>query len=80
MPEDFSARVENELRQLARGDNVLAIGAGISEAATQIPLTKPVVATFVQRPDFGRIHEQEGDRSSTEYPTRVEQALAGVLI
>ena len=47
-------------------DYVLAIGAGISYAATQVPLTKPVVATFVQRPDFGSIHEQENNRSLTE--------------
>ena len=31
-----------------------------------MPLSKPVVATFVQRPDFGAIHEQTNDRSQTE--------------
>jgi hypothetical protein len=47
-------------------DYVLAVGALVSQAAAEVPLTKPVVATFVQRPDFGRIHEQVDDRSQTE--------------
>ena len=100
MPEDFSTRVESELRQVAAPDTelnfvrtpeldgrwdpararealraaldnpdvdfVLALGAGVSIAAAEVPLSKPVVLTFVQRPDFGAIHEQTNDRSQTE--------------
>ena len=100
MPEDFSNRVESELRQVAAPDTeltflrtpeldgqwdrararealraaldnpdvdfVLALGAGVSVAAAEIPLTKPVVATWVQRPDFGAIHEHAENRSQTE--------------
>ena len=47
-------------------DFVLALGAGVSIAAAEVLLSKPVVATFVQRPDFGAIHEQANDRSQTE--------------
>ena len=100
MPEDFSTRVESELRQVAARDTelnfvrtpeldgqwdpararealrmaldnpdvdyVLAVGAAVSNAAAEVPLSKPVVATFVQRPDFGGIHEQANNRSQTE--------------
>jgi outer membrane protein TolC len=100
MPEDFSTRVESELRQVAAPDTelvlvrtpdldgqwdpararqalqaaldnpdvdyVLAVGAGVSNAAVGIALSKPVVATYVQRPDFGGIHEQANNRSQTE--------------
>ncbi len=100
MPEDFSSRVESELRQVAAPDTeliflrtpeldgrwdragvrealraaldnpdvdfILALGAGVSAAAAEVALSKPVVATFVQRPDFGAIHEQMNDRSQTE--------------
>ncbi len=100
MPEDFSNRVESELRQIAAPDTeltflrapefdgrwdragarealraaldnpdvdfVLALGAGVSAAAAEVPLSKPVVATWVQRPDFGAIHEHANNRSQTE--------------
>ena len=38
----------------------------MSSAAAEVPLSKPVVATFVQRPDFGGLHEQANNRSQTE--------------
>ncbi len=100
MPEDFSTRVESELREVAAPDTelhfvrtpeldgqwdpasarealraaldnpdidfVLALGAGVSAAAAEVPLSKPVVATWAQRPDFGVIHEHENNRSQTE--------------
>ena len=100
MPEDFSTRVESELRQVAARDTelnfvrtpeldgqwdaaharealsralndpdvdyILAVGAAVSAAAAELPLSKPVVATFVQRPDFGGLHEQANNRSQTE--------------
>ena len=42
---------------------ILALGAGSSNAAAQLTPTKPVVTTFVQRPDWGAIHEQSDNRS-----------------
>ncbi len=47
-------------------DYVLAVGASVSAAAAEVALSKPVVVTFVQRPDFGAIHEQVSNRSQTD--------------
>ena len=63
------ARIREALRAALDNpdvDYILAVGAGVSNAAAEMPLSKPVVATFVQRPDFGGIHEQVDNRSQIE--------------
>ncbi len=44
-------------------DVVLATGILISQAATQIELSKPVISVFVQRTDLFQAADLEGDRS-----------------
>lgn len=56
-------------------DYILAVGALVSHAASEIALTKPVVATFVQRPDFGAFHSAVEDRSQTENLAFLQLAL-----
>jgi outer membrane protein len=42
---------------------VVAVGALASQAAGRVHRSKPVVTTFVQRPDLFRIHETRDDRA-----------------
>ena len=44
-------------------DLVLAVGALASQAAGQVDRIKPVVTTFIQRPDLFDIHQASDDRS-----------------
>ena len=44
-------------------DFVLAVGALASQAAGRIDRTKPIVTTFVQRPDLFRVHQSTADRA-----------------
>jgi outer membrane protein TolC len=60
---------------------VLAVGALVSQAAGQAERTKPVVTTFVQRPDLFDIHDSTNDRAVdsnlviTIHPLRVGSDL-----
>ncbi len=42
---------------------VLAVGALVSQAAARVNRTKPIVTTFIQRPDLFDIHHSTGDRA-----------------
>lgn len=42
---------------------VLVVGALASQAAANVERTKPVVTTFIQRPDLFHIHRSTGDRT-----------------
>ena len=46
-------------------DIVLAVGALVTQAAAQMPLSKPVVSSFVARDDLFGVTDLEGDHSST---------------
>ncbi len=55
-------------------DIVLAIGALTSQAAAGITLNKPVVTTFVQRPDVMRPHRWTDDRAEQDNLTIINNA------
>ena len=46
-------------------DIILAVGALVTQAAAQMPLSKPVVSSFVARDDLFGVTDLEGDHSST---------------